>query len=41
MGKMAITVLGREFDVVVEEHDRFGESAFNLTLKERKKKPGG
>jgi hypothetical protein len=39
-GKMSITLLGKDFDVVVEEHDSFGESAFNLTLKERKKKPG-
>jgi hypothetical protein len=39
-GKFQATLLGREFEVVVEEFDSFGESAFNLTLKERKKKPG-
>ena len=37
-GKMQITLLRMEFDVIVEEYDSFGESAFNLTLKERKKK---
>ena len=35
-GKMQVTLLGREFEVSVEEYDSFGESAFNLTLKERK-----
>lgn len=35
---MLVTLLGREFEVVVEEYDSFGESAFNLSLKERKKK---
>lgn len=37
-GKMQITLLGKEFEVAVEEYNSFGESAFNLTLKERKKK---
>ena len=36
-GKMQMTLLDAEFDIVVEEYDSFGESAFNLTLKERKK----
>src|SRR5438270_9603936 len=36
-GKMQVTLLGKEFEVVVEEFDSFGESAFNLSLKERKK----
>lgn len=36
-GKMQVTLLGREFEVVVEEHDSFGESAFNLTIREPKK----
>lgn len=39
-GKMQVTLLGKEFEVAVEEYDSFGESAFNLTLKERKKKAG-
>ncbi len=39
-GKMQVTLLDREFEVVVEEYDSFGESAFNLTLKERRKKAG-
>ena len=38
---MQITLLGKDFEVVVEEYDSFGESAYNLTLKERKKKTGG
>lgn len=37
-GKMQVTLLGRAFEVVVEEFDSFGEPAFNLSLKERKKK---
>lgn len=40
-GKMQVTLAGKEFEVVVEEYDSFGESAFNLSLKERKKKVGG
>jgi hypothetical protein len=40
-GKMAITLLGRDYEVAVQEYDSFGESAFNLTLKERKKRAGG
>ncbi len=39
-GKMQVTLLGRDFEVAVEEHDSFGESAYNLTLKEQKKKAG-
>jgi hypothetical protein len=39
-GKMQVTLLGRDYDITVEEYDSFGESAFNLTLKERKKKAG-
>lgn len=39
-GKMPITLLGREFEVAVEEYDSFGESAFNLTIREPKKKAG-
>ncbi|HVC95587.1 MAG TPA: hypothetical protein VND64_17980 [Pirellulales bacterium] len=35
-GKMPVTLLGKEFEVVVEEFDSFGESAFNLSLRERK-----
>ncbi len=39
-GKMQITLLGRDFEVLVEEYDSFGESAFNLNLKEQQKKAG-
>jgi hypothetical protein len=34
-GKLPVTLHGREFEVVVEEFDSFGESAFNLSLCER------
>jgi len=37
-GKMHVTLLGREFEVVVEEYDSFGESAFNLAIREAKRK---
>ena len=37
-GKMQVTLLGQEYETVVEEYDSFGESAYNLTLKARKKK---
>lgn len=37
-GKMSVNLMGKECEVVVEEYDSFGESAFNLTIKERKKK---
>jgi len=40
-GKMQVGLLGKDYEVAVEEYDSFGESAFNLTLKERKKKAGG
>ncbi len=40
-GKMQVNLLGKDYEVVVEEYDSFGESAYNLTLKERKKKAGG
>ncbi|GEM_PF-2594637 len=39
-GKMQVTLLGKDFEVAVEEYDSFGASAYNLTLKERKKKAG-
>jgi hypothetical protein len=39
-GKMQIRLLGKDYDAVVEEYDSFGESAFNFTLKEGKRKPG-
>lgn len=39
-GKMQVTLLGREFEVVVEEFDSFGESAYNLTIREPKMKAG-
>lgn len=37
-GKMQVTLVGKEFEVVVEEYDSFGESAYNLTIREPKKK---
>src|SRR6516164_10390574 len=37
-GKMQVNLLGKEYEAVVEEYDSFGESAYNLTLKERKRK---
>jgi hypothetical protein len=40
-GKFPVALLGKDYEAVVEEYDSFGESAFNLTLKERKKKAGG
>jgi hypothetical protein len=40
-GKMQVSLLGKEYEVVVEEYDSFGESAYHLTLKERKRKAGG
>jgi hypothetical protein len=40
-GKMQVSLLDKEYEAVVEEYDSFGESAYNLTLKERKKKAGG
>jgi hypothetical protein len=36
-GKIRASLLGKDFDVVVARYDSFGESAYNLTLKERKK----
>jgi hypothetical protein len=40
-GKMQVSLLGKDYEVIVQEYDSFGESAFNLILKERKKKAGG
>lgn len=37
-GRFQATLLGREFEVVVEEYDSFGESAFNLTIRESRSK---
>ena len=37
-GKMQVSLLGKDYEALVEEYDSFGESAFNLTLKERKRK---
>jgi hypothetical protein len=39
-GKMQVKLLGKDYEVTVEKCDSFGESAFNLTLKERTKKAG-
>jgi hypothetical protein len=35
---MQISLLGKDYEAVVEEYDSFGESAFTITLKELKKK---
>ena len=40
-GKMQVSLFGKDYEAVVEEYDSFGESAFTITLKERKKKAGG
>jgi hypothetical protein len=39
-GKMQFRLLGKDYEAVVEEYDSFGESAFTLTLKERKNAGG-
>jgi len=40
-GTMQVKLFGEAYDVQVEEHEYFGESSFNLTLKENRKKAGG
>jgi hypothetical protein len=37
-GKMPMNLLGKEYEVIVEEYDSFGQSAFNLTVKRRTKR---
>jgi hypothetical protein len=39
-GKMRVSLLGKEFEVIVQEYESFGEWAYNLTLNERKKRGG-
>jgi hypothetical protein len=39
-GKMQIGLLGKDYEAVVVEYDSFGESAFTITLKERKIRSG-
>ena len=39
-GKMQVSLLGNDYEAVVEEYDSFGESAFTIALRERKKKAG-
>jgi uncharacterized protein YodC (DUF2158 family) len=39
-GKMWVCLLGKDYEVVIDERDDFGESAFTLTLKKSKKKEG-
>jgi hypothetical protein len=39
-GKMPVGLLGKDYEAVVEEYDSFGEPAFTITLKERKRKAG-
>lgn len=38
-GKMQAALLGDDYDVLVEQYDSFGESAFTLTLKKRRGQP--
>ena len=40
-GKMQVKLLGKDYEVSVEEYDSFGESAFNLKLKQKTKKAEG
>jgi hypothetical protein len=40
-GRMRVTLLGREYMVDVERYQTFGEWAYNLTLREPRKKAGG
>ena len=37
-GQMQVALLGQPFEVVAEQYDSFGESAFNLTIRKPKKK---
>ena len=39
-GKMQVSLLGKDCEAVVEEYDFFGDSAFTITLGERKKQTG-
>ena len=39
-GKMQVSLLGKDCEAIVEEYDFFGESAFTITLRERKKQTG-
>ena len=39
-GKMQVSLLGKGCEAIVEEYDFFGESAFTITLRERKKQTG-
>ena len=39
-GKMQVSLLGKDYKAVVEEYDSFGESAFTVSLRERKKRTG-
>jgi hypothetical protein len=39
-GKMQVGLLGKEYEAIVEEYNFFGESAFTITLRERKKQTG-
>ena len=39
-GKFPVTLSGNDYEVTVEEYMSFDESAFNLTVMKRKKKPG-
>jgi hypothetical protein len=39
-GKMSVGLLGKDYEVLVERFDSFGEWAYRLTVKERGKKAG-
>ena len=36
-GNFQVQLLGKDFEASVKEYDSFGESAFTITLKERKR----
>jgi hypothetical protein len=39
-GKMPVEFQKRQFDVLVEQHESFGEPVFDLTMTERRSKSG-
>lgn len=39
-GKMQVRLLGKDYEAIVEEYDSFGESAYNIVVRERRKKTG-
>ena len=39
-GKMQVSLLGKDYEAILEKYETFGDSAYHITLKERKKKAG-